>query len=286
MALLIILIVFAILIGLVLKKGLCKVPQGQEWVIERLGKFSRVLKPGLNFIIPFIETIREKVVTEIQTIDIDPIEVITKDNAVIKVDTIVFIKVNDPKKAVYGVDDYKKAIEQLVITTMRAVIGSITLDETLSGKEKIVDDLKSRIMYDTPDWGVTVTTFDIQQIIPPQTLREAMEKQAAAEREKRAIETMAEAEKKAAILKAEGKLRAAELEARAQIALAEASAKSMMLINQGLEGKELPAFFLLGDKYINTLTQLSQSENAKFIVYPADIQSAINGLFGKNKKGE
>ncbi len=286
MEILLVIVIFLILLFLTLYFGVKKVPQGEEWVIERLGKYCCTLKPGLNLIIPYIDYIRAKVPTKDITIDIDPIEVITKDNAVIKVDTIAFIRVYNPQKAIYGVDNYVNAMEQLIITTVRAIIGSITLDEALSGKEKIIRDLRERIEHDTPDWGITVTSFDIQEIMPPESLRQAMEKQAAAEREKRAIETMAEAHKKAAIVEAEGKLRAAELEAKAQIALAEASAKSMMLINQGLEGKEFPAIYLLGDKYINTLNQLSQSENAKFIVYPADIQNAINGLFGKNKKGE
>lgn len=285
MEILIIIVLIVMVIFITFYFGVKKVPQGEEWVVERLGKYCCTLKPGLNLIIPYIDYVRAVVPTKDITIDIDPIEVITKDNAVIKVDTIAFIRVYNPQKAIYGVDNYVNAMEQLIITTVRAIIGSITLDEALSGKEKIIRDLRERIEHDTPDWGITVTSFDIQEIMPPESLRQAMEKQAAAEREKRAIETMAEAQKKAAIVEAEGKLKAAELEAKAQITLAEASARSMMLINQGLEGKELPAFYLLGERYINTLTQLSQSENAKFVIYPADIQNAINGLFGK-KKGE
>jgi regulator of protease activity HflC (stomatin/prohibitin superfamily) len=286
MEILIVILMLVILIIATLYFGITKVREGEVVVLERLGKFSRVLKPGLNFTIPYIEYPRDTLSTKDITIDIPPQETITKDNALLKVDTIVFIRIIDPVKAIYKVDNYKNAVEQLVLTSLRAIIGSLTLDEALSGKEDIVKQLKDRIEHDTPDWGIIVTAFDIQEITPTESMRKAMEEQAAAERKKRAIETMAAANKKASILEAEGKLTAAELEAKAQLALAEASAKSMRLIGEGLDGKELPAMFLLGDRYINSLNKLSESDNSKFVVYPADVQATIKGLLGSLvKKG-
>ncbi len=275
----IVLLIVAIVIA-TLFFGVVTVPQGQEWVIERLGKFSRTLKPGLNFLIPYIEYIKAKVPTKDIILDIDPQEAITKDNAIISVDTIAFLKITSPEKAIYGVEDYRTAIEQLIITTIRSIIGDMTLDEALSNREKIKLGLDENIAGDIKDWGVTIRSVDIQGIIPSESMKKAMEQLAAAEREKKAIETLAEAHKKQYILEAEGKLRASELEAKAQIALAEASAKSMHLIDQGLQEKELPAMFLLGDRYISTLEKMANSENAKFVVYPADIQGAIKGMLG------
>jgi regulator of protease activity HflC (stomatin/prohibitin superfamily) len=275
----IILLLVAIIIT-TLALGVRTVPQGEEWVIERLGKFSRTLKPGLNFIIPYLEYIKARVPTKDIIIDIDPQEAITKDNAIISVDTIAFIKITSPEKAIYGVENYRTAIEQLIITTIRSIIGDMTLDEALSNREKIKLGLAQTIAGDIKDWGVTIRSVDIQGIIPSESMKKAMEQLASAEREKKAIETLAEAHKKQYILEAEGRLRASELEAKAQVALAEASAKSMHLINQGLQNKELPAMFLLGDRYINTLEKMATSENAKFVVYPADIQASIKGILG------
>jgi regulator of protease activity HflC (stomatin/prohibitin superfamily) len=277
---LIVILLFILLIFATLYFGIVRVSEGEVVVIERLGKFSRILGPGINFTIPYIEYIRDRLPTSDITIDIDPQDTITKDNALLKVDTIVFIRILDPRKAIYKVDNYRNAVEQLVLTSLRAIIGNLTLDEALSAKEEIVVMLKDKIENDTPDWGITVTAFDIQSIMPTDSLRIAMEEQAAAERKKRATETMAEADKKAAILKAEGQLASAKLEAEAQLALANASAEAMRLIGEGLDGKELPALFLLGDRYINSLNQLSQSENKTFVVYPADMQATIKGLLG------
>jgi len=286
MEILIIVLLLIILTILVLYLGIKTIPEGEVWVVERLGKYSRTLEPGLNFIIPFIELVRAKLTTKDITIDIDPQDVITADNAVINVDTIVFIKITNPKDAVYGVDDYKSAIEQLTITTLRSVMGELLLDEVFSNRDRIKARLTEKIAQDTKDWGVTLKAFDIQEIKPSESMQKAMEQQAAAEREKRAVETLAEAKKKAAILEAEGRLRSAELDAQAQVALAQASAESMRLISENLKGQELPAMFLLGDRYIKTLDKMTQSENSKFVVYPADIQNAIKGMLGSAfKKG-
>jgi regulator of protease activity HflC (stomatin/prohibitin superfamily) len=274
-------IVLAFLVVVTLAKGINIVPQGQEWIVERLGKFSRTLKPGLNIIIPFIERIRAKISTRDIILDIPQQEVITKDNAVIVTNAVTFIRVTRPEHALYGVEDFQLAIQNLVMTTLRSILGEMTLDEALSNREYIKEKLKEQILDDVADWGVTVKSVEIQDINPSPSMQEAMEQQAAAERERRAVETMAEGNKNAAILEAEGKLEAAKREAEAQIALANASAEAIARIAQSVGDKELPAMFLLGDRYINTLEKMTQSQNAKFVVYPADLQEAIKGLLGK-----
>ncbi len=275
-----ILVVLVIVVVITIYKGIKIVPQGEEWLVEKLGKFSRVLHPGLNIIIPYIESIREKVTTRDIILDVPQQEVITKDNAVILTNAIAFIRVTNPVDAIYGVEDFRLAIVNLIMTTLRSIIGEMKLDEALSNRDHIKTKLKEQIVDDVADWGVTVKSVEIQDISPSRSMQESMERQAAAERERRAIVTTADGNKNAAILEAEGKLQAAKKEAEAQIALAEASSKAIEMISQKVGDKELPAMFLLGDRYINALEKLSSSENSKFVVYPADLQVAIKGMLG------
>ena len=270
----------AAVILVTLYKGIKIVPQGEEWVIERLGKYSRTLKPGLNLLVPYVETVRERVSTRDIILDVPQQEVITRDNAVILTNAVAFIRVTSPRDAIYGVEDFRVAIINLVMTTLRSIIGEMKLDEALSNREQIKLRLKEQIVDDIADWGVTVKSVEIQDISPSQSMQKAMEQQAAAERERRAVETMAEANKNAAVLEAQGKLEAAKLEAQAQVALAEASAEAIRRITGAVGDHELPAMFLLGDRYLNTLDKLGESENAKYIVYPADLQQAIRGMMG------
>jgi len=273
-------IILAILVIVTLYKGINIVPQGEEWVVERLGKFSRTLKPGLNLIVPYIEAVRAKISTRDIILDIPQQEVITRDNAVITTNAVTFIRVTKPENALYGVEDFKLAIQQLVMTTLRSILGEMTLDQALSNREHIKAKLKEQIIDDVADWGVTVKSVEIQDINPSGSMQKAMEQQAAAERERRAVETMAEGNKNAAILEADGKLEAAKREAQAQVALADASAEAIRLISDNIQDKELPAMFLLGDRYINSLEQISKSDNSKFVIYPADLQGAIKGMLG------
>jgi len=279
-----ILIVLLIAVVVTLYKGIKIVPQGEEWIIEKLGKFSRTLDPGLNLIIPYVDNVRQRISTRDIIMDIPQQEVITKDNAVIRTNAIAFVRVTNPKNALYGVEDFKLAIASLIMTTLRSIIGEMKLDEALSNREMIKARLKDGIIDDVADWGVTVKSVEIQDINPSASMQDSMERQAAAERERRAIETTAEGNKNAAILEAQGKLEASKLEAQAQIALASASAKAMEMIAQSTDGKELPAMFLLGDRYINTLDKMTQSPNSKFVIYPADIQGAIKGMLGSALK--
>ncbi len=273
--------VLFVAVVIVLLFGVRIVPQGEEWVVERLGKYKATLKPGLNIIIPFIDTVRAKLSTRDIILDVPTQEVITKDNAVIITNAVSFIKVTDPKRALYGVEDFKEAIRNLIMTTLRAIIGEMTLDEALSQRETIKAKLKAQIINDVADWGITVKTVEIQDITPSASMQKAMEQQAAAERERRAMETRAEGEKNAMILVAEGKLESAKREAQAQVKLAEASSQALHMIANAIEDKKMAPLFLLGDRYIDTLDQMSQSKNAKFIFYPADLIRSIEGLMGK-----
>ena len=272
--------ILAILVVVTLYKGINIVPQGEEWVVERLGKFSRTLTPGLNLIVPYIDSVRQKITTRDIILDIPQQEVITKDNAVILTNAVTFLRVTKPEAALYGVENFRLAIQQLVMTTLRSILGEMSLDQALSNREHIKAKLKEQIMDDVADWGVTVKSVEIQDINPSPSMQKAMEQQAAAERERRAVETMAEGNKNAAILEADGKLAAAEREAKAQIALANASAEAIRMISENIQDKELPAMFLLGDRYINSLEKISESQNSKFVIYPADLQGAIKGMLG------
>ncbi len=275
-------IVVILVIGVIvtLYKGINIVPQGEEWVVERLGKFSRTLQPGLNLIVPYIESVRQKISTRDIILDIPQQEVITRDNAVILTNAVTFIRVTNPRDALYGIENFRLAIQQLVMTTLRSILGEMSLDEALSNRETIKSRLKDAIVDDVADWGVTVKSVEIQDISPSASMQDSMERQAAAERERRAIETTAEGNKNAAILEADGKLAAAEREAKAQITLANASAEAIKMISENIQDKELPAMFLLGDRYINSLEQISKSDNSKFVIYPADLQGAIKGMLG------
>jgi len=279
-----ILIVILIVVVITLFAGVKIVSQGEEWVIERLGKFNDTLKPGLNVIIPYIDKVREKVSTRDLILDIPRQEVITKDNAVILTNAIAFARVTRPEDAIYGVEDYKVAIQNLIMTTLRSIIGEMKLDEALSNRDIIKAKLKDQIVDDIADWGVTVKSVEIQDITPSDSMQTAMEQQAAAERERRAVETRAEGDKNAMILEAQGKLEAAIKEAAAQIALSESSAQAIKNISEAITDKELPTMFLLGDRYINALEKISLSPNSKFVIYPADLQGAVKGMLGNVMK--
>jgi regulator of protease activity HflC (stomatin/prohibitin superfamily) len=225
--------------------------------------------------------IRRKLTTRDIILDVSKQEVITKDNAVIITNAVSFIKITDPKKALYGVEDFRLAIQNLIMTTLRSIIGEMKLDEALSNREAIKARLKEQIIDDVADWGITVKTVEIQDITPSPSMQAAMEQQAAAERERRAMETRAEGEKNAMILVADGKLESAKREAQAQVKLAQASAEAIGMISGSMGEKELPAMFLLGDRYIESMKRLAESENSKLVLYPADLQATLKGLMGK-----
>jgi regulator of protease activity HflC (stomatin/prohibitin superfamily) len=250
-------------------QGVRQVPQGSKWVVQRLGKYHISLRPGLNFIIPYIDSVAFKVTTKDIVLDIPSQEVITKDNAVLITNAVAYINIVSPEKAVYGVEDYVLAIQTLVQTSLRSILGEMSLDDALSSRDHIKAKLKAAISDDIADWGITLKTVEIQDI-----------NQAAAERARRATVTRADGDKQAAILQAEGQLEASKRVAEGQVILAQASKDSISLVTEAIGEKELPVLYLLGEKYINSLTTLSSSENSKFIVLPADIPAALQGLLG------
>lgn len=261
-------------------KGVRQVPQGNKWVVQRLGKYYTSLNPGLNFVIPYIDSIAYKVTTKDIVLDIPSQEVITKDNAVIMTNAVAYINIVSPEKAVYGVEDYTLAIQTLVQTSLRSIVGEMALDDALSSRDHIKAKLKAAISDDIADWGITLKTVEIQDINPSGTMQAAMEEQAAAERARRATVTRADGDKQAAILKAEGKLEASRREAEAQVVLAQASQTAIELVTSAVGNNELPVAYLLGEKYIASLQNLSASENSKFVVFPADIPAALKGMMG------
>lgn len=264
-----------------LAQGVRQVPQGFKWVVQRLGKYHTSLKPGLNFIIPYVDSVAFKVTTKDIVLDIPSQEVITKDNAVLITNAVAYINIVSPEKAVYGVENYIIAIQTLVQTSLRSILGEMSLDDALSSRDHIKAKLKAAISGDIADWGITLKTVEIQDINPSGTMQSAMEEQAAAERARRATVTRADGDKQAAILKAEGVLEASKREAEGQVILAEASKASITLVTEAIGEKEMPVVYLLGEKYISSLQSLSGSDNTKFVVFPADIPAAIKGLMGR-----
>ena len=274
-------IAVAAFLFITLAQGVRQVPQGFKWVVQRLGKYHTSLRPGLNFIIPYVDSVAFKVTTKDIVLDIPSQEVITKDNAVLITNAVAYINIVSPEKAVYGVENYVIAIQTLVQTSLRSILGEMSLDDALSSRDHIKSKLKAAISDDIADWGITLKTVEIQDINPSGTMQSAMEEQAAAERARRATVTRADGDKQAAILKAEGVLEASKREAEGQVILAEASKRSITLVTEAIGEKEMPVVYLLGEKYISSLQNLSSSDNTKFVVFPADIPAAIKGLMGR-----
>ena len=274
-------IAVAAFLFITLAQGVRQVPQGFKWVVQRLGKYHTSLKPGLNFIIPYVDSVAFKVTTKDIVLDIPSQEVITKDNAVLITNAVAYINIVSPEKAVYGVENYIIAIQTLVQTSLRSILGEMSLDDALSSRDHIKSKLKAAISDDIADWGITLKTVEIQDINPSGTMQSAMEEQAAAERARRATVTRADGDKQAAILKAEGVLEASKREAEGQVILAEASKRSITLVTEAIGEKEMPVVYLLGEKCISSLQNLSSSDNTKFVVFPADIPAAIKGLMGR-----
>jgi regulator of protease activity HflC (stomatin/prohibitin superfamily) len=272
------LLVFAII---TLLKGVRIVPQGTEWIVERLGKYHGTLLPGLNIIIPYLDRIAYQLVTKDIILDVQEQEVITKDNAVILTNAIAFIKVTDPIKAVYGVTDFSEAIRNMIMTTLRSIVGEMQLDEALSNRDKIKARLRESIADEAVDWGLSVKSVEIQDIKPSPSMQKAMEAQASAERERKAMVTKAEGTKQSAILQAEARLEAARRDAEAQVTLAEASAEAIRRVTQAIGTQEAPMRYMLGEKYIAAVGRLADSQNAKTVLLPADIQETLRGLLGR-----
>ncbi|GAF51563.1 MULTISPECIES: SPFH domain-containing protein [Psychrobacter] len=280
-------IVMVVLIALVVFtvfKGVRIVPQGYKWVVQRLGKYSQTLEPGLNLIIPYVDDVAYKVTTKDIVLDIPSQEVITRDNVVIIANAVAYINIVRPDKAVYGIEDYEYGIRNLVQTSLRSIIGEMDLDSALSSRDEIKTKLKHAISEDIADWGITLKTVEIQDINPSQTMQASMEEQAAAERLRRATVTRADGQKQAAILEADGRLEASRRDAEAQVVLARGSEESIRLITSAMGEEEMPIVYLLGEQYIKAIRELAESDNSKMVVLPADILSTVKGMVGDKLK--
>jgi regulator of protease activity HflC (stomatin/prohibitin superfamily) len=277
-------IVLALLVfaGVTIFKGVRIVPQGYKWIVQRLGKYHTTLNPGLSFVIPYIDEVAYKVTTKDIVLDIPSQEVITRDNAVLLMNAVAYINITTPEKAVYGIENYTWAIQNLVQTSLRSIVGEMDLDDALSSRDHIKAKLKAAISDDISDWGITLKTVEIQDIQPSNTMQSAMEAQAAAERQRRATVTKADGEKQAAILEADGRLEASRRDAEAQVVLAESSKRAIEMITSAVGDKEVPVAYLLGEQYVKAMQEMAKSNNAKTVVLPADIMNTIRGVMGRN----
>ncbi|QIR75264.1 SPFH/Band 7/PHB domain protein [Sulfurospirillum diekertiae] len=266
------------------------VPQGEEWIIERLGKFHTVLKPGLNFLIPVFDKVQMRLNTKELIQQMKAQEVITKDNAVVIISAVVFYKISDPAKAVYSIDNFELAVANMAATTLRSVIGNMELDTALSGREIIKSSVSEKISDHLEQWGLSLTAVEVQDIRPSDTLQEAMEKQAAAQREKKALIMKAEGEKQAAItkaegfkqsliLEAEGKYEASKKEAEAKVALANGDKEAMVVIASQIKVGDA-ASYLLAQRYIDSVMHLGNSNNSKVVFIPTDLKHSLEGATG------
>ncbi len=286
-----IVLIALILLGvLTALKGIRQVPQGEVWTVERFRAFTRLLSPGINFIIPYIDTIGRRVNVQEVVLDIPEQAVITRDNATVSVDGIVYYRVMDPAKAAYAVQDLTQALAALAMTNIRAVIGEMDLDGTLSGRERINSQLLSILDGATDPWGVKVSRVEIRKIEPPENLIRAMNLQMTAERERRATVAKAEGEreaevkraegaKQAQILEAEGRREAAmrDAEARERLALAEANATRMVAEAAAGAGMEALRYFI-SDKYVRAFERLAESPNQKLVLVPMESAGLAGGI--------
>jgi len=283
---------FTMVVVLIIFKGIRMVPQGHHWTVERFGKYTRTLSPGLHLLVPFIDSVGRKLNMMEQVLDVDPQEIISSDNAQVMTDAVCFFQIQDAAKAAYEVNNLDRAMQALVMTNIRAVLGSMELDEMLSNRESINRNLLEKVDDATDPWGVKVTRIEIKDIAPPQDLVSAMARQMKAEREKRALILEAEGEKEAAIkvaegqkqseiLKAEGQLEAANREAEGRERLAQAEAKATQMVSQAIQNGDSRAVnYFIAQKYIDSLGQLAASDNNKIMMIPLEASSVIGSISG------
>ncbi len=285
-------IFFIVLVAILIGTGVRMVPQGYNYTVERLGRYTRTLHPGVNIMVPVIDRVGRKQNMMEQVLDIPPQEVISSDNAMVKTDAVCFFQVQDAVKASYEVNDLPRAMQNLVMTNIRAVLGSLELDDMLSNRDKINASLLVKVDEATDPWGLKVTRIEIRDISPPQDLVDAMARQMKAEREKRAqiLEAegsreaaikVAEGEKQAQILKAEGELEAAKREAEARERLAEAEARATDAVSKAIAAGDPRAInYFVAQKYVDALKEVAAAENNKVIMMPLEAGNVIGALAG------
>jgi regulator of protease activity HflC (stomatin/prohibitin superfamily) len=285
-------IVIVVVAILLVFMGVKSVPQGREWTVERFGRYTKTLRPGLNLLFPFVDRVGAKVNMMEQVLDVPTQEVITKDNAMVSVDGVVFYQVLDAAKSAYEVNNLEIAILNLTMTNIRTVMGSMDLDELLSQRDKINHQLLHVVDDATSPWGIKVTRIEIKDIAPPKELVDSMARQMKAEREKRAniLEAegfrqaailKAEGEKQSAILSAEGQREAAFRAAEARERQAEAEAKATTMVSDAIAKGDVQAInYFLGVKYVDALQALSTAPNQKVILMPLEASNVIGALGG------
>ena len=284
--------VLLLLVIITLFAGVKSVPQGSEWTQERFGKFQRTLKPGLNIIIPYIDRIGRRVNMMEQVLDVPSQEVITKDNALVTVDGVVFYQVLDAAKASYEVSNLQQAILNLTMTNIRTVMGSMDLDELLSNRDQINARLLTVVDEATEPWGVKATRIEVKDIKPPADLVASMARQMKAEREKRAnildaegfrqaAILKAEGEKQAEILSAEGRRQAAFLEAEARERAAQAEAEATRLVSDAIAAGNVQAInYFVAQRYVDALKDVASAPNQKTLILPLEATSILGSLQG------
>ena len=275
--------VVAVIVLSILARTVRIVPQARAAVVERLGRYSRTLSPGLALVVPFIDRIRPMIDLREQVVSFPPQPVITEDNLVVSIDSVIYFQINDAKAVSYEIANYIQAIEQLTVTTLRNVIGGMALEKTLTSRDEINSQLRSVLDEATGKWGIRVNRVELKAIDPPASIQDSMEKQMRADREKRATILQAEGQKQSAILTAEGEKTAAILRAEGQrqsvILNAEGQAKAIDTVFRAIhEGKPDPQ--LLAYQYLQMLPQIAQGDSNKVWIIPSEFQQAIGKIGG------
>jgi regulator of protease activity HflC (stomatin/prohibitin superfamily) len=285
-------VVAALIAAVVVLRSVRIVPQARARNVERLGRYHRTLEPGLNFVIPFVDRVRPQIDLREQVVSFQPQPVITEDNLVVNIDTVLYFQVTDPRAAAYEIANYIQAIEQLTVTTLRNVIGGMDLEETLTSREKINSELRGVLDEATGKWGIRVNRVEIKAIDPPAPIKQAMEKQMRADRDKRAAILTAEGVRQSQILTAEGEKQSAILRAegdrQSSILKAEGQAQAIGKVFQAVHEND-PDPKLLAYQYLQTLPQLAQSAGNTFWVIPGEVTTALRSItraFGQDERQE
>src|SRR5881396_3297225 len=278
---LIVLLVVAGFVLLTLARTVRIVPQARAGVVERLGRYSRTLTPGLAIVVPFVDRVRDMMDLREQVVSFDPQPVITEDNLVVSIDTVIYFQVTDAKAATYEIANYIQAIEQLTVTTLRNVIGGMALEKTLTSRDEINGQLRGVLDEATGKWGIRVNRVELKAIDPPASIKDAMEKQMRADRDKRAAILTAEGVKQSQILTAEGERQSAILRAEGQkqalVLQAEGQSKAIETVFRAIhEGDADPK--LLAYQYLQVLPQIAQGESNKVWIIPSEVTKALGQL--------